>query len=116
SRREFDAALDAALKAFQADHGLVADGIFGPRSQRKLMRALNLQKAKPAAASAPRPVAAAAAKPRVSLRTLVNALQRHDAETGQAWDAIVHFAGRRSKLREHKQAAVLSQKPPVSSA
>jgi len=58
----------------------------------------------------------AAAKPRVGLRTLVTALQRHDAETGQAWDAIVHFAGRRGKLREHKQAAVLGQEPPVSSA
>ena len=57
-----------------------------------------------------------AAKPRVSLRTLVTALQRHDAETGQAWDAIVHFAGRRGKLREHKQAAALSQEPAVSSA
>jgi peptidoglycan hydrolase-like protein with peptidoglycan-binding domain len=123
-RREFDAALDAALKAFQADHRLVADGIFGPRSQRRLMRALNLQKAKPApppaTTSARRPVVsahpAAAAKPRVSLRALVNALQRHDAETGQTWDAIVHFAGRRSKLREHRQAVALSREPALSSA
>ena len=61
SRREFDAAVETALKAFQADHRLAADGIFGPRSQRRLMRALNLQKAKPtpvpATASARRPVA-----------------------------------------------------------
>src|SRR4051812_22741591 len=67
SRPQLDAVAEAALKAFQADHRLVADGIFGPKSQRKLMRALHLQTArveKPATTTQP----AVQAKPRVSLR------------------------------------------------
>ncbi len=118
SRRELDAVAEAALKAFQTDHRLVSDGIFGPKSQRRLMRALNLQKAKPVPVPVPAvpapALATAKAQPRVSLRSLVTALQRHDAETGEAWDRIVRFAGRRAGLREHRQAVVLSQEPALA--
>jgi hypothetical protein len=117
-RSQLDATAEAALKAFQADHRLVADGVFGPRSQRKLMRALSLQKARPqhAPATATATATAAVAKPRVNLRTLVGRLQRHDAETGEAWDAIVHYVARRHKLLEHRQAVALSQEPALAAA
>src|SRR4051794_36114790 len=87
ARPQLDGVAEAALKAFQADHRLAADGVFGPKSQRKMMRALHLQTTRTVK---PGPVAAEA-KPRVSLRTLVTALQRHDAEAGDAWDAVVHY-------------------------
>jgi hypothetical protein len=113
SRPQLDAAAETALKAFQADHRLVADGVFGPKSQRKLMRALHLQTArveKPATTTQP----AVQAKPRVTLRTLVGALQRHDAEAGDAWDAVVHYVAGRRKLLEHRHAVALSQEPALA--
>jgi hypothetical protein len=116
ARPQLDASAEAALKAFQADHRLVADGIFGPRSQRKLMRALTLQKAKAKAQPAAAQPAAAQAKPRVNLRTLVARLQHHDAEAGEAWDALVHYVSRRHKLLDHRQTVALSQEPALAAA
>ena len=112
ARPQLDASAEAALKAFQADHRLVADGIFGPKSQRKLMRALHLQATRVEKPATPQPVAQA--KPRVNLRTLVGALQRHDAETGDAWDALVHYVARRRKLLDHRQATALGREPALA--
>jgi peptidoglycan hydrolase-like protein with peptidoglycan-binding domain len=112
ARPQVDGAVEAALKAFQADHRLVADGVFGPKSQRKLMRALHLQSAR-----ADKPVATVAqAKPHANLRTLVQALQKHDAETGEAWDALVHYVARRRRLLDHRQTAALSREPALAAA
>jgi hypothetical protein len=77
------------------------------------MRAVHVQTAraeKPVAATQP----VAHAKQRVNLRTLVGALQRHDAEAGEAWDAVVHYVARRRKLLDHRQAAALSREPALA--
>lgn len=117
ARKRLDAEAEAALRAFQGDHRLVVDGIFGPRSQRKLTRALSLQRNKPTPAPSPAPHPVAdAAKKRANLRTLVARLQRFDAETGEAWDAIVRYSARRQTVLEHRQAAVLSSEPALAAA
>jgi peptidoglycan hydrolase-like protein with peptidoglycan-binding domain len=112
ARTQLDAPAEAALKAFQSDHRLLADGIFGPKSQRKLMRALHLQTARAEKPAAAAPVAEP--KRRVNLRTLVTALQHHDAETGDAWDAVVRYVAQRRKVVEHRQAVALSQEPALA--
>jgi hypothetical protein len=112
ARAQLDAPAEAALKAFQADHRLVSDGIFGPRSQRKLMRALHLQTARAQKPAAAQP--AVAEKRRVNLRTLVTAVQHHDAETGEAWDAVVHYVAQRRKQLERRQAVALSREPALA--
>jgi peptidoglycan hydrolase-like protein with peptidoglycan-binding domain len=114
-RRSLDAEAEAALKAFQADHRLVVDGIFGPRSQRRLVRALSLQKAKPTTQPAAQP-ATADGKPRVNLRTLVTRVQRADAETGQAWETLVRFMARRQRQLEHRHATALGREPALAAA
>jgi hypothetical protein len=117
-RRRLDAEADASLRAFQSDHRLVADGIFGPRSQRKLIRALSLQrKKKPAVPGTPAvAVAVKTAAKKANLRTLVARLQRFDAETGEAWDAIVRYSARRHTTLEHRQAAALASEPALAAA
>jgi peptidoglycan hydrolase-like protein with peptidoglycan-binding domain len=122
ARRHLDGAVEDALKAFQADHHLAVDGIFGPRSQRKLNRALHLQAARPKPAAgtpAAKPVAQAAASgkaARPNLRTLVGRVQRYDAATGEAWDNLVAFTARRRKLLEHRQALALGGDQALATA
>ena len=120
-RRQLDAAVEDALKAFQSEHRLTVDGIFGPRSQRKLGRAVHLQAARPAKTTtagtqaAARPAAPATAK-RPTLRALIGNVQRHDAATGEAWERLVAFAGRRQQLLEHRQAQALARDDAVATA
>ena len=108
-RKKLDATAEAALKAFQSEHRLAADGVFGPLSQRRLNRALRLQaKRKGTPAPVPVPTSAAVAKRgRKSLKSLVVAVRQADAETGEAWDELVAHARRRRRLlaRESAQAA-----------
>jgi peptidoglycan hydrolase-like protein with peptidoglycan-binding domain len=91
-RGRLDGTVEAGLKAFQAEHGLEPDGVYGPLTQRKLNRTMRLQEhRKPAAADAP------AQRSRTRLTRLVAAVHGHDAETGEAWDALVAYA---AKLRQ----------------
>jgi hypothetical protein len=112
--RVLDAEAEAALKAFQAEHRLVADGVFGPLSQGKLNRALRLQRhrAQPGATPAAEP-----AQPRrAGLRALVGEVHRLDAETGEAWDRLVAYAARRRRLLERHSAAAEARAPAMESA
>ncbi len=114
-RREVDAVVEAALKTFQAEHRLEADGVYGPVSQRKLNRVLRLQ-AKP-----PVPVPAPADKPpvapRPALKALVADVQRYDAETGEAWDKLVaHAARRRKLLRQAKATSPVAAEAKLNAA
>ena len=88
-RRELDATVEAALKAFQAEHGLEADGIYGPLSQRKLNRVLRLQQDNPPTGGG---------TSHTGLRPLVEAVLRHDARSGEAWEALVSHAAKRRRL------------------
>ncbi len=97
-RRELDATVEAAVKAFQAEHRLEPDGIYGPHSQRKLNRVLRLQQ-KPV-----KPSAAPAERRRTRLKPLVVEVLRHDAETGEAWEALVARAAKRRRLLAHLKA------------
>jgi peptidoglycan hydrolase-like protein with peptidoglycan-binding domain len=112
-RRKLDATVEAALKAFQSEHRLVADGVFGPLSQRKLNRALRLQaKRKKAPAT---PVAPPATKPvRTSLKSLVIALREADAETGEAWEELVARGARRRRLLARATAKVAADGRPAT--
>ena len=97
-RRELDATVEAALKAFQAEHRLEPDGIYGPHSQRKLNRVLRLQQ------KLVKPSAAPAERRRTQLKPLVVEVLRHDAETGEAWEALAAHAAKRRRLLAHLQA------------
>jgi peptidoglycan hydrolase-like protein with peptidoglycan-binding domain len=104
-RKQLDATAEAALKAFQSEHRLVPDGVFGPLSQRKLNRALRLQAKRPGEKKQPVPAPAK----RRTLKTLVTALQEADAETGEAWEAIVAYAGKRRRALVRTQTEVAAK-------
>ena len=101
-RKKVDATVETALKSFQNEHRL--------RAGRRL-RAAQPAQAQPRAAAAgqaaegegrrrrDRRRPTTPAKRRRTLKTLVTALHHADAETGEAWDALVaHAAGRRRVL------------------
>jgi peptidoglycan hydrolase-like protein with peptidoglycan-binding domain len=92
-RREFGATVEAALKAFQAEHKLEPDGVYGPLSQRKLNRVLRLQQ-KPPEPAEDVPVK----RSRTRLKPLVAEVLRRDAQTGEAWEALVAHAAKRRRL------------------
>ena len=108
-RKRFDQAAVAALKAFQREHGLVDDGVFGDESARKLTRAVKAEKlrrsqggtvAKPAKKKTTTTVGPAA-KPSVrvaQLPALVHEVRHLDAETGEAWEELVEYCRRRARL------------------
>ncbi len=101
SRSTFDSTVEAGLRAFQAEHRLETDGVYGPVSQRKLNRALRLQQNRKPAEKPGAPVPAeqpVAKRPRVTMKSLVGQLHRLDAETGEAWDKVVIAAAKRRRL------------------
>ncbi len=111
ARRGFGPKVEAALKAFQGEHGLTADGVFGPATARKLNRAVKLEKARrkggttPVPRPAPVPVSAPNPKaPRVKLPALVAQVRHLDDETDAAWKTLVAYAERRRRLLERLRA------------
>jgi peptidoglycan hydrolase-like protein with peptidoglycan-binding domain len=103
-RKKLDTTVETALKTFQSEHGLVADGVFGPLSQRKLNRALRLQAKRRKEPKVAKPAGR-------SLKSLVIALQHADAETGEAWDALVAYAGKRRRALVRARAEVAARAP-----
>jgi peptidoglycan hydrolase-like protein with peptidoglycan-binding domain len=120
-RKKFDGTVETALKSFQNEHRLLADGVFGPVSQRKLNRALRLQekRRKEKVAGSPTtttttPVKARPAKRRRTLKSLVVALHHADAETGEAWDAVVAYAAKRRRTLARTQAEIAARGPATT--
>ena len=121
-RKKLDATVETALKSFQNEHKLLADGVFGPVSQRKLNRVLRLQdkrrKEKVAGSTTtttttttkPRP----AAKRGRTFKSLVTALHQADAETGEAWDAVVAHAAKRRRTLARAQAEIAARGPATA--
>ena len=114
-RKRLDATAETALKTFQNEHRLVPDGVFGPLSQRKLNRALRLQEKRKAEKKEPVATPGAAvrktARRRRTLKSLVIALRRADAETGEAWDELVAHATKRRRQFARTQAEIAARGP-----
>jgi Domain of unknown function (DUF1906)/Putative peptidoglycan binding domain len=96
-RTRFDAETRAALEAFQREHRLEVDGVYGHESAQALTRAVQLARARrgrirPAAPrSEPKTHAA-------KLRALIDEVQRLEAETDRAWEHLMTFADERRRL------------------
>jgi uncharacterized protein YcbK (DUF882 family)/peptidoglycan hydrolase-like protein with peptidoglycan-binding domain len=103
ARQTFDADAVAALKAFQRDHGLVADGVFGNQSARKLARAIKAEKARRKRGGTVVTTTTTTTPDKTSVRVvrlprLVKEVAQLDAETGHAWDQLVEYGRRRARL------------------
>ena len=111
ARKRLDAEAEAAVKAFQRDHGLDDDGVVGPKTALKLNRAVRLETARREKerkdGPAPAPAPPAPVKPRrrrkARLPALVEQLKQHDAETDRAWTAIAAYGDHRRRLLERLQ-------------
>jgi peptidoglycan hydrolase-like protein with peptidoglycan-binding domain len=125
-RRRFDAEAEAALKEFQRDHRLDADGVFGARSARALNRAVELERerrtrerAKPEpprrdparreparrepAQREPDRRDPARREPAVRsgagrLTELVGEVRLRDAQTDRSWQELAAYGSRRRRL------------------
>ena len=101
-RRVFDGRVESALKAFQDEHGLTVNGVYGQSSARALRRAVKLRKERrKGTVSGPPARKPPAHKPppgRARLRSLVADVRHLDAETDGAWKALVAYGGKRSRL------------------
>lgn len=111
ARKRLDAEAEAAVKAFQRDHGLDDDGVVGPRTALKLNRAVRLETArreKEKGAGDPVSGGGGTARPpkrsRARLPALVEQLKQHDAETDRAWTAVATFGQRRKRVLQRLQA------------
>ena len=109
ARRRFDGEAEAALKDFQGEHKLDADGVFGAKSARALNRAVELErerrKREPArpkpAPREPAPREPAPRKPRsepARLTDLVGAVRLRDAQTDRSWQELAAYGSRRRRL------------------
>jgi Putative peptidoglycan binding domain len=116
ARRRFDSEAEAALKAFQRENRLDADGVFGARSAHALNRAVELERqrrkrerAKPAPArreparreptqrepARREPPQRQAAGP---LTQLVGTVRLRDAQTDRSWQELAAYGSRRRRL------------------
>jgi peptidoglycan hydrolase-like protein with peptidoglycan-binding domain len=119
ARTRFDGEAVRALRAFQAEHHLPHDGVFGPASARALSRSVRWEKARrarirhggavPGSPVTPTHHAAPNGSPEGSpnLPALVNDLRRLEAETDRAWGALVAYGRRRRRaLQEARERSV----------
>jgi uncharacterized protein YcbK (DUF882 family)/peptidoglycan hydrolase-like protein with peptidoglycan-binding domain len=125
ARRKFDAATQAALKAFQREHGLDDDGRFGTLSARKLNRAVKREKLRrqhggqvtptpsvPVSHGTTTPVAHPGQQGS-RLPALVARVRKLDEETDDAWASLVAYARRRRRLRDKLASKTDYQKAVV---
>ena len=99
TRERFDGDVDAAVRAFQRDHRLTADGVVGSRTALALNRAVRREKARRQQDATAKPAAAKAAPAR--LPALVERVARLDAESDEAWAALAAHGRRRVRLLAH---------------
>ena len=100
ARRRFDPEAEAALKAFQREHRLDADGVFGARSARALNRAVELERERrkrERARPKPAPREPARREP-ARLSSLVDSVRLRDAQTDRSWQELAAYGGRRRRL------------------
>jgi peptidoglycan hydrolase-like protein with peptidoglycan-binding domain len=98
ARSRFDAETEAALKSFQAEHGLAASGRYGRETARALLKAIRRAKAQ---AEHVATAGTEEAKPdagTTSLPALVREYQRHDALADQAWQKIEAYGRQRMRV------------------
>ncbi|HMJ94794.1 MAG TPA: glycoside hydrolase domain-containing protein [Thermoleophilaceae bacterium] len=99
---------ETALKAFQSEHRLDADGVYGPDTAIALARAIQLERSrrqggqkghvkerKPAAKTNGKE-----RRPAASLRGLIDEVRRLDAQTDHAWQRLVAYGTARQHLAE----------------
>jgi peptidoglycan hydrolase-like protein with peptidoglycan-binding domain len=107
---------EAALKAFQSEHRLDPDGVYGPDTALALARAIQLERARRRkgktkerkVVTEPEPGAKKNGKsrrPAVGLRELIAEVRRLDAETDQAWQRLAAYGASRRRLAEKKGVA-----------
>ena len=96
---------EAALKAFQREHRLAADGVYGPDTQQALARAIQLERARRQGAQKrqlaerqPTKENGKPRKPAATLRGLIDEVRRLDAETDRAWRRLVAYGTTRRRL------------------
>jgi peptidoglycan hydrolase-like protein with peptidoglycan-binding domain len=114
-RRTFDASVEKALRAFQSDHGLTVDGLFGPASAQALKRAVRLETARrrslqPAAAGAP-PVDGPAP---AGFAALLDRAHLLDAQAAEAWTAVLAYGHGRTPSAAQARAEEVSLADVVS--
>ena len=115
---------EAALKAFQREHRLDADGVYGPATQHALSRAIQLERARRRAGSRRPPAEREPGKtnepsktngkprrPATTLRELVDEVRRLDAETDRAWQRLVAYGTTR---RRQAEKAGVSRDPNIA--
>jgi hypothetical protein len=103
ARRRFDPEAEAALKAFQREHGLDADGVFGARSARALNRAVELERERRTRErrepARPEPARPEPARPEPArLPELVRTVRLRDAQTDRSWQELAAYGSRRRRL------------------
>ena len=100
-RSRFDAETQAALKAFQAEHGLATSGRYGRETARALLKAVRRAKAKATHETVKAGgVEAKAETGTTSLPALVREFRRLDAEADRAWQMIEAYGRRRTRALE----------------
>ncbi len=96
---------EAALKAFQREHRLDPDGVYGPATHHALARAIQLERARRQGGHKRRPAERQPANggsrtPATTLRELVDDVRRLDAETDRAWQRLVAYGTARRHMAE----------------
>jgi hypothetical protein len=99
ARRRFDGEAEAALKDFQREHKLDADGVFGARSARALNRAVELERERRRREPAkPKPARREPQREPARLTDLVGAVRLRDAQTDRSWQELAAYGSRRRRL------------------
>jgi len=99
ARRRFDGEAEAALKDFQREHKLDADGVFGAKSARALNRAVELERERRKREPVrPKPAKREPQRQPAGLSELVGAVRLRDAQTDRSWQELAAYGSRRRRL------------------
>jgi peptidoglycan hydrolase-like protein with peptidoglycan-binding domain len=113
-RGSFGPEAESALKAFQSEHRLDADGVYGPDTAVAMARAIHLERARRQGQRKGKktdrkevkgkvPVGQTngkSKKPAATLRGLIAEVRRLDAETDRAWQRLAAYGATRRSLVE----------------